>query len=84
MFLQTAVNATADIAYSNINFATGCITVIVALSGAVIYLYKRLETIQKEFRDELRSSNETLIKVNNSYNDFIQKVTNFVDLKKER
>jgi len=85
--LQTATNATADIAYGNINLVTGCIIVIVALSSVVVYLYKEHKTLQKEFRDELRSSNETLIKMNNSYNLFVQNLSNmpgYVDLKKER
>ena len=83
-FLQVATNQTAEIAYSNINLVTGCIAVIVALSSVVVYLYKEHKTLQKEFRDELRSSNETLIKMNNSYNHFVQNMSNFVDLKKEK
>lgn len=82
-FLQTAVNATADIAYSNINFATGCITVIIALSGAVVYLYKRLETKNDLFISELRSSNDKLMNVCNSYAQFVNKMDDFIDLKKK-
>jgi len=85
MFLQSP--ATAELAHNFIDLTTGCIAVIVALSGAVVYLYKRSEALQKEFRDELKASNETLIKMNNSYNLFVQnlsKMTDYVDLKKDR
>lgn len=75
---------TADIAYSNINIVTGCIIVITALSGTVVFLYKRLEALNKEFRDELKSSNETLINLNKSYNHFVSKLDMFIDLKKDR
>ena len=87
MFLQVTTNPTAEIAYSNINLVTGCIAVIVALSSVIVFLYKEHKTLQKEFRDELKASNETLIKMNNSYNLFVQnlsKMTDYVDLKKER
>lgn len=84
MFLQVTTNATAEIAHNFIDLTTGCIAVIVALTGAVVYLYKRSEALQKEFRDELKASNETLIKMNNSYNTFVQNMGSFVDLKKER
>lgn len=85
MFLQAP--ATAELAHNFIDLTTGCIAVIVALSGAVVYLYKRSEALQKEFRDELKASNETLIKMNNSYNLFVQNIsqlTDYVDLKKNR
>lgn len=84
MFIQVATNATAEIAHNFIDLTTGCIAVIVALTGAVVYLYKRSEALQKEFRDELKASNETLIKMNNSYNTFVQNMGSFVDLKKDR
>lgn len=84
IILQTATNKTAEIAYNFIDLTTGCIAVIVALSSVVVYLYKEHKTLQKEFRDELRSSNETLIKMNNSYNQFVQNMSSYVDLKKER
>lgn len=84
MFIQVTTNATAEIAHNFIDLTTGCIAVIVALTGAVVYLYKRSEALQKEFRDELKASNETLIKMNNSYNTFVQNMGSFVDLKKER
>ena len=76
--LETA-NATAEIAYGNINLVTGCIIVIVALSSAVIYLYKRTETLQKEFREYLQTGNETMLKVHQSVNLSISQVTKVME-----
>lgn len=85
MFLQAP--ATAELAHNFIDLTTGAIAVVIALSGVVVFLYKEHKALQKEFRDELKASNETLIKMNNSYNLFVQnlsKMTDYVDLKKER
>lgn len=84
MFLQIATNPTAEIAHSFVDLNTALITGIITLSGVVAFLYKEHKALQKEFRDELKASNETLIKMNNSYNIFVQNMGNFVDLKKER
>lgn len=85
MFLQA--QATAEIAHNFVDLNTALITGIITLSGVVVVLYKEHKTLQREFRDELKASNETLIKMNNSYNLFVQnlsKMTEYVDLKKER
>lgn len=84
MVALEVAKTSAEIAYTNINLVTGCIIVIAALSGTVVFLYKRLEALNKEFRDELKSSNETLINLNKSYNHFVSKLDMFIDLKKER
>lgn len=81
-FLQA--QAQAEIAHNFIDLTTACISVIIALSGVVVFLYKEHKSLQKEFRDELKASNETLIKMNNSYNLFVQnlsKMTDYVDSK---
>lgn len=79
MFLQTQLNETAQLAYGSINFATGCIVVIVALSTTVVFLYRRTETLQKEFREYLQSSNETMLKVHQSVNLSISQVTKVME-----
>lgn len=76
--LQTAINETAQLAYGSINFATGCIIIIVALSSAVVYLYKRSETLQKEFRENIKNSNETMLSVNQSVNHALSQVTDVI------
>ena len=83
MFLETATTS-ADIAYGNINLVTGCIIVIVALSSAVVYLYKRTESLQKEFRDELKASNVTLAEVSKSYHQFVNQMSIIVDMKNKK
>jgi len=85
MFLQPS--ATAELAHNYVDLNTALITGIITLSGVVVFLYKEHKSLQKEFRDELKASNETLIKLNNSYNLFVQslsKMTDYVDLKKDR
>ena len=84
MFLETAVQETAQVAYGNINLVTGCIIVIVALSSAVVYLYKRTESLQKEFRDELKASNATLMDMSKSYHQFVNQMSILVDMKNKK
>lgn len=77
-FLEIA-NTSSDIAYGNINLVTGCIIVIVALSSAVVFLYKKTESLQKEFREYLQNSNETMLKVHQSVNLSISQVTKVME-----
>jgi len=54
------------------------IAVTIAFAVTIIYLYKQVQTLNKEYMNELRNFNETILKVNNSYNDFIK---NMIELK---
>ena len=45
------------------------IAVVLAFGVTIIYLYKNIQTLNKDHMNELRSFNETLLKVNNSYNE---------------
>lgn len=54
------------------------IAVVLAFGITIIYLYKNIQTLNKDHMNELRSFNETLLKVNNSYNEFVK---NMVELK---
>jgi hypothetical protein len=54
------------------------IAVVLAFGVTIIYLYKNIQTLNKDHMNELRSFNETLLKVNNSYNEFVK---NMVELK---
>jgi len=80
MILDVATNATAEIAYSNINLVTGCISVILALVTTVIYLYKRLESKNDLFIAELRDSNAKLMNICDSYNQYVQKMDKIIEL----
>ena len=48
------------------------IAVVLAFGVTIIYLYKNIQTLNKDHMNELRSFNETLLKVNNSYNEFVK------------
>lgn len=85
MFLQA--QAQAELAHNFIDLTTACITVIITLSGVVVYLYKKHEDLYKRleakndlFINELRSSNEQLTNVCNSYNQFVNKMDRMIDL----
>lgn len=55
------------------------IAVVLAFGFTIIYLYKNVQQLNKDFINELKNSNETLVKVNNSYNEFVR---NMLELKK--
>lgn len=85
MFIQA--QAQAELAHNFIDLTTGCIVVIATLSGVVVYLYKKHEDLYKRleskndlFINELRSSNEQLTNVCNSYNQFVNKMDKMIDL----
>lgn len=85
MFLQA--QAQAELAHNFIDLTTACITVIITLSGVIVFLYKKHEDLYKRleaknelFINELRSSNEQLTNVCNSYNQFVNKMDKMIDL----
>lgn len=85
MFLQAA--ATAELAHDFIDLNTALITGIVTLAGVVVFLYKDKESLYKKleakndlFINELRSSNEQLTNVCNSYNQFVNKMDKMIEL----
>lgn len=87
MILQIASSQASELAHNYIDLTTGCIIVIAALSGVVVFLYKehkdlykRLEAKNELFINELRSSNEQLANVCNSYNQFVNKMDKMIEL----
>lgn len=85
MFLQAS--ATAELAHDFIDLNTALITGIVTLAGVVVFLYKDKEALYKKleakndlFINELRSSNEQLTNVCNSYNQFVNKMDKMIEL----
>lgn len=85
MFLQAS--ETAELAHDFIDLNTALITGIVTLAGVVVFLYKKHEDLYKRleakndlFINELRSSNEQLTNVCNSYNQFMNKMDKMIDL----
>lgn len=73
MILINQIDQFKDVATSD-NFTTVGVmfAVIIALAVAVVYLYKRVENMQKTFVDELKAMNETTIKMMNGYNEFVE------------
>lgn len=53
---------------------------IVALSAVIVFLFREYKILNQEFKEYMKASNETLVKMNNSYNQF---VSNMIELKKK-
>jgi Na+/melibiose symporter-like transporter len=56
------------------------IALALAFGWVIIYLFKVNQELHKKFIDELKASNEALIKVNNFQNEF---VNNMIKLEKK-
>jgi len=79
--LQTVTDLKNIVSTNDATITGILIAVVVAFTFAIIYLYKNVQTLNKEYISELRASNEALIKVNNSYNEFVR---NMIELKNIR
>jgi len=77
--LQTTAQLHEVISWNDATIVGILIAIILAFGMTIIYLYKNVERLNKDHMTELRQFNETLIKVNNSYNDFVK---NMIELKK--
>lgn len=74
LFLQTT-NDLKEIVSTNDATVTGILIAILLAFGAVIvYLYKNVQQLNKDFIAELKNNNETLLKVNNSYNEYAKNI----------
>jgi len=62
-------------------FNGALIVAIITLSAVIVFLFREYKTLNSEFKEYMKSSNEVLVKMNNSYNQF---VSNMIELKKER
>lgn len=76
--LQSVTDLKDVVATNDATIVGILIAVCIALGFAVVFLYKNVQTLNKEFIAELRQSNEALIKVNNSYNEFVK---NMIELR---
>jgi len=77
--LQTTAQLHEVVSWNDATIVGILIAIILAFGFTIIYLYKNVERLNKDHMTELRQFNETLIKVNNSYNDFVK---NMIELKK--
>jgi predicted PurR-regulated permease PerM len=68
------------------------IAVVLAFAFTIVYLFKNVQTLNKDYIqniqdlnekyiNELRASNEMLLKVNNSYNEFANNMLKVMNLK---
>lgn len=78
ILLQTTADL-KEIVTTNDATVTGIlIAITISFGVTIVYLYKNVQTLNKEHMNELRAFNETLLKVNNSYNEFVK---NMIELK---
>lgn len=77
--LQTATDLQNIVSINNASIVGVLIAVVLAFGFTIVYLYKNVQALNKEYISELRASNEALIKVNNSYNEFVR---NMIELRK--
>ncbi len=77
--LQTAPEMQQILASSDATLNGALICGILALSAVIVFLFKEYKTLNVEFKEYMKASNETLVKMNNSYNQF---VSNMIELKK--
>lgn len=76
--LQTATDLHNVISTNDATITGILIAIVLAFGFTIVYLYKSVQTLNKEYISELRASNEALIKVNNSYNEFVR---NMIELR---
>jgi len=76
--LQTTTDLKEIVATNDATVTGILIAVSLAFGITIVYLYKNIQQLNKEHMNELRTFNETLLKVNNSYNEFVK---NMIELK---
>lgn len=77
--LQTATDLHQVISTNDATIVGILIAVVIALGATIVYLYKNVQSLNKEYIAELKASNEAIMKVNNSYNEFVR---NMIELRK--
>lgn len=76
--LQTTTDLHNVISTNDATIVGILIAIVIAFGATIVYLYKNVQTLNKEYISELRASNEALIRVNNSYNEFVR---NMIELR---
>lgn len=76
LVLQSASDL-KDVATANNYTVAGILAAIcIALGGAVVYLYKSRENLQKDFVLEIKKMTDMVLNMQKSYNDFVDNVNN--------
>lgn len=81
IFLQTASDLKDIVTTNDATIVGVLIGVTIALGATVVYLYKNVQALNKDFIAELKANNETLLKVNNSYNEFTHNMLELMNKK---
>lgn len=71
-FLQSVTDIKSIVSTDNATITGILIAVVIALGLALIYLFKANQALYKEYIAELRVSNEQLVQMVNSYNEFVR------------
>jgi len=79
--LQNASSMQTILTSSDATLNGALICGILALSAVIVFLFREYKNLNGEFKEYMKASNETLVKMNNSYNQF---VSNMIELKKDR
>ncbi len=79
MFLlyQSTRDLTEVISTNDATIVGVLIAVCLALGGAVIYLYKSVQTLNKDFVKELKETQSILIEMTKKYHEFTGNVMQF-------
>jgi len=75
--LQTVTDLKQVVSTNDATVIGVLIAITLAFGITIVYLYKNIQTLNKEHMSELRSFNEMLLKVNNSYNEFVKNMIDF-------
>lgn len=72
MILQTTADLKEIVATNDATVTGILIAITIAFGATIVYLYKTIQTQNKEHMNELRAFNEQLLKANNSYYEFVK------------
>ncbi len=76
LFLLMQISDYKDVVSTNDATVQGIlIGIVLALGAVVVFLYRKTDAMNKEYVKELKEFNAAIMRVNNSYNEF---VSNFV------
>ncbi len=74
LFYQSTRDLTEVISTNDATIVGVLIAVCLALGGAVIYLYKSVQTLNKDFVKELKETQSILIEMTKKYHEFTDNV----------
>jgi hypothetical protein len=74
LFYQSTRDLTEVISTNDATIVGVLIAVCLALGGAVIYLYKSVQSLNKDFVKELKETQSVLIEMTKKYHEFTDNV----------